>query len=208
MTLLNLRTITGAELSPLAFAHPTPFDPSKVNPVVNREAHVKPSGGIWLSPHLGPAASEWTYWLDSEQGPSTLYGAQQLSVQKVVLDPEAELLLIDGRDDFEAILEHYTAANGRDFSDIPENLVSYLKAPIIDFEAVSESYAGIYLTDNGQWETRYGRDGRSLLDGPNLYGWDLESALVFSSDSIIYADDPVPHVYIPQEDEYAGDLFG
>lgn len=45
----------------------------------------------------------------------------------------------------------------------------------IDFEKMAEDYDAFWLTENGQAETRFSRPF-------SLYGWDVETVLVFRAD--------------------------
>ncbi len=43
--------------------------------------------------------------------------------------------------------------------------------PVLDFEKLARDFDGIWLTAEGQWDTR--------MTSPNLYGWDVECVLFF-----------------------------
>lgn len=47
---------------------------------------------------------------------------------------------------------------------------------IIDYEVMSKDYDGIYMTREGEADTRF--------SNPSLYGWDVESLLLFNLDCI------------------------
>ena len=49
-----------------------------------------------------------------------------------------------------------------------------------DFEKVSKMFDAVYLTEEGQWKTRFSNNGCTY----NLYGWDCESLLILNFDCI------------------------
>ena len=58
----------------------------------------------------------------------------------------------------------------------------------IDYEEMAKEYDAIWLTVNGQWDTRLPEmDGNYDIDGSsiNLYGWDCESLLILRKECII-----------------------
>lgn len=119
---------------------------------VTNVGFVKPQGGLWTSP---PEGESWLDWCRGENWG----GWEQFVEYELKPNPEAILAVIDGKDDFQRLLDRYSIQS------------PYLGA-VLDFEAMATEFDGIWMTDNGQWETR-------LLQGPSLYGWDLPSILWF-----------------------------
>ncbi len=56
----------------------------------------------------------------------------------------------------------------------------------IDFEQMIKiGYDAIYLTENGQHETRFHREYNRSIDNFTLYGWDVECVLILNFDCIV-----------------------
>lgn len=145
---------------------------------------VKPMGGLWVSPQLGGTATVWSNWLERE-GFGLVEGEEAFLYQAVVLKPEARVLCIDSWDDFARILSAYLLLH-EDFSKYN------LNSQFLDFERMSEDWDAIYLTDEGQWATRFTKVAPGKLDGPCLYGWDLESVLILNAEAIAEVGAPHP----------------
>jgi hypothetical protein len=134
--------------------------PEQFDPVTNgeRRFHPKPKGGMWLC----PATSDyrWKRWCIENQYNDDVYRQEwTLKVKEgtrfLVIDTHSDLVELLAEYGTETVLER----------------TYFLSEWSIDFEKIATDYDGIWLTERGQWETR--------LTEPNLYGWDLESILVF-----------------------------
>lgn len=114
----------------------------------------KPQGGLWAS----PVDSEfgWPDWCRVENFGDT---AKQL---RVILDIDmGSFITIDSQDDLSQLPWHPSVAGF--------NLME-----AIDFEKlVAGGVDGIYLTEQGQWATRFSFPR-------TLYGWDCESILILN----------------------------
>jgi hypothetical protein len=131
------------------------FDPNKFKPIENI-GFVKPRGGLWTS----PIDSNWGWkdWCHAEDFRTCKIG----NSFTMVLKSDSKVLKIDSLDDLKNIpfIEHFKG-------------ISYP-----DFEKISESYDAIWLTENGQIETRFSSP-------QHLYGWDCESVLILNPESIL-----------------------
>jgi hypothetical protein len=159
-----VRTITGEELGLQVVIwsaeQPSPrWDRFKLSD--NDGPHsipIKPKGGLWTSTYLDPtrisAWAEWcrenTDWLDV---PHTAWLLEP--------DPKAKLLEIDCFEDLEQMFLRYGHT-------VP--LAEGLDLYRFEWQAIASTYAGIHLTERGQWATR-------LSHPLNLYGWDCESTV-------------------------------
>jgi hypothetical protein len=126
------------------------YDPTLVKPILN--AWVKPRGGLWTS----PVDSEygWKDWCEGEN-----YGhCDESNSFRLQLKSDARILKIDS-------LEDLLKLPMKDFNGLPS------KYP--DFECLSKKYDAIWLTVDGQNETRHSFPN-------NLYGWDCESVLILN----------------------------
>jgi len=119
---------------------------------------IKPIGGLWCSPV--DSKFGWRDWCKCESYDSID------SKHKVILDVDiSHFIIIDKQEDtnkliwHEVIREHYA----------------------INFEKMKEKgINGIYLTEEGQYNTRY-------IYPKGLYGWDCESIVILNESSIISA---------------------
>jgi hypothetical protein len=146
------------EIPDLVFCGDVAPHPAQFDPIYNgeRRFHPKPKGGMWLCPSTSDY--RWKHWCQDEQYNRHVYETEwTLKVKK-----GTRFLVIDTLSDLLELLAQY----GTELE-----LGSYIREWEIDFERIAQDYDGIWLTERGQWETR--------LSEPNLYGWDLESVLVF-----------------------------
>ena len=130
------------------------YDSSKMKPIKNNN-WIKPIGGLWAS----PINSKWGWvdWCKLEN-----YGD---ITKSFTFWYEGNLLIIDSLDDLKTKV-HFV------------NKQEYKYYARIDFEKLSKKYDAMFLTENGQRETRYSHP-------ESLYGWDCESILIFNSNGII-----------------------
>lgn len=148
------------DIPDLVFCGDVAPNPNEFDLVSNgeRRFHPKPKGGMWLCP--ATSGHRWKHWCASEQFHTDVY--QQEWTLKV--KEGTRFLVIDTHADLVELLAEY----GKETQLDPYIRLSEWS---IDFERIAQDYDGIWLTENGQWATR--------LSEPNLYGWDLESILVF-----------------------------
>ena len=119
---------------------------------------VKPKGGLWTS----PVGSEygWEEWCRSENfRPESLAKSFLLRMKA-----DSKILIIDTLEDLVKlpIIEKGEGFYGRMY---------------LDFEIISNKFDAIWLTVNGQWETRLSRP-------MNLYGWYCETVLIMNKESV------------------------
>lgn len=121
----------------------------------------KPDKGLWASPELDDHLSVWTKWCEEEN-----YSHNGVSLDKYFkfkISKAARVCVINTMDDLKALVRKCpgTEETGR-------ASVGWILCPL--------EYDVIYLTDEGQWNTR--------LTYPSLYGWDMESCVIFNYDVI------------------------
>jgi len=124
--------------------------------VRNGELPNKPVGGLWASP-VG-AEFSWQDWREAK-------GFRDVSEQhRVILDINLEnFIIID---------------NVRDLDKLPWSCIEGTDIEAIDFEGlVRRGVDGIYLTEKGQYETRFPLRATFWR---NLYGWDCECVLILN----------------------------
>lgn len=134
------------------------LEKDKFNNVTNIGRN-KPIGGLWCSPYTPNESSDspWIEFCRTEE----FCSEDELNRGIIInLKDNINLLIIDKLNDLEKILEEYSI-----------NVCRYTS--YLDFEKLSDKYDGVYLSDNGQWETRL-----------SLYGWDVESLLLFNLDCV------------------------
>ena len=137
-------------------------------PIKNTEYSNKPSGGLWSSPYNedGEYKSDWLrFCIESDFNTHKINHGVLFTLHK-----DSRICIINSMEDLEKIYELYKG-NGI------EGYSFYQKT--LDFEKLASDYDAIYLTDEGQWKTRFPRDsmlGKSI----NLYGWDVETLLVLN----------------------------
>lgn len=136
------------------------LDESMFSPVENID-FVKPNGGLWIAPFNSESEykSDWGDFLVNDMG-INIEGKKGTVLS---IKPEAKILTINSLEDLVKTLEVYEYKN---------SIISYNKS--LDFEKISKDYDAVYLTKNGQYETRFSM--------PNLYGWDIECMLVMNLD--------------------------
>lgn len=150
-----IRTVSGDELGPQIFLgehEPLEF---RFIPVSSHQDRGwgKPDGpcGFWTSSPT-TQISGWAEWRASE---SFATGIQHS--WKLTPSPDAQIAQIDSYEDLRRL--HLLYGRSDDWA-------KYW----LDFSLVAERFAGINLTDEGQWATR-------LTHPYGLYGWDCESTL-------------------------------
>jgi len=143
------------------------FQAEKVEKITNNPGMNKPHGGIWTSPFHEFKGSDWIRWCVDEhfnvsslqgQSASLLYIADSSMIYKI--NCERNLIDLTRRFPLETVLSLF---RGND----------------VDFEAASRYYDAIYLTEEGQWQTRLPENPL-----PTFYGWDCESVLIMNPEII------------------------
>jgi len=132
----------------------------------------KPRGGLWASPYHPDKEyiSGWHEWCSSEMD-------HWLSNDSVVLEikEDARIFTIDSQDDLIEFIKIIGIAEDELTKTLKFKMLSYP-----DFEKVSQIFDVVYLTEEGQWDTRFSNNGCDY----NLYGWDCESILILNYDCI------------------------
>lgn len=155
-----MKFVSGNSIGIQAFAGTSPC-PEKMEPIVN-ESWVKPAGGLWTSTYNG-TSSDWLSWCKAEAfSPSS---NTDWKMHLLTPTEDSRLLVIETLADLEEIYDIY-----------PDVEATY--KCVLDFERLADICDGIHLTEEGQWNTRFGDRGR-IIGGLDLYGWDCESTLWF-----------------------------
>lgn len=156
--------------------------PDRFKPITDSTRR-KPTGGLWTSTWLGAAElSGWAEWCRIED-----FGAVECDAWLLTPDADAEVYTVDTYSDLAYL--HHCYGNSRRIGD------SDLFECYLDWPLVAERFAGVHLTDEGQWRTR-------LTMPYDLYGWDCESTLWFR-----WAFSEVEHigrVNVHEQSEYDG----
>ena len=136
-------------------------------PVKNGINPNKPIGGIWASPYStnNEYVSEWHKWCSSEM-------EEWLSNDAIILKlkNDAKIYTINTQDDLIELI-----------SIVGEPHTKFLKFQCIpDFENAAKLFDVLYLTEDGQYNTRM----PDIKMEYNLYGWDCESIMILNFDCI------------------------
>lgn len=140
----------------------------KFRPIINRMGMPKAYGGLWASPYRLNADyySDWQEFWHREMGVTGRHDAVIFSFKKA-----ARIFVIDTQDDLIRLIDEVGAA---------ESILPLRSLKQIDFENAKNHYDVIYLTEQGQWETRMPFERMEY----NLYGWDVESCFILNYDVI------------------------
>lgn len=123
------------------------------NPIKDRPFRNKPLGGLWGSPV--DSQYGWEAWCRSEE-----FNTDKLDL-KFEFEVKGKIFVIDGKLDLELL--DWTSED-------------FLCSGYPIFEPLANSYDAVYLTRNGEVETRFG--------DKSLYGWDCECVLVMNPDCV------------------------
>lgn len=172
---MSLPMMTGADLPRQVYSHAPDHDPALTQPEkfrtpVNSKFMPKPeAGGLWtatvtqVEPTGAVRSTSWLDWCRSENFGRGRY-TRYLEIRPT---PCARVLRIDSLADLRAIHSEYGF--------LPDDRFPAFAA-VLDWERMArEGVDGVYLTHQGQYETRFPSDG-----GPSLYGWDTESLLLLN----------------------------
>jgi hypothetical protein len=139
------------------------YDLDKWREVKNYEGSIgwiKPgTGGLWSS----PVDSKWGWkdWCEAEDYDTDLLDEPYFEFS---LKEDSNIYVINSVHD----LKFFKYCN----------LSDHYRRCVIDFERAAREYDAIFLTMQGEQETRYS-------DPYSLYGWDCETLLVLNKDSMI-----------------------
>jgi hypothetical protein len=173
--MITLPVITAKELPRTAYAHGKDHDVKltlleNFRPVVNSSWGVKPeAGGMWTAPvtdacYTGEIVS--TAWLDWCRSEMPEWLTRYNLFQEIVPQEDFRGLRIDTLADMRAVAEAYPGPRDA-------RMASYLRWGVLDWEHMAaDGFDAVYLTDDGQWETRMPEDSNY-----SLYGWDCASVL-------------------------------
>lgn len=154
----GLRLLTGADLPPLGWQHTEPLDVGRIGPIVDFDMMPKPKGGLWTATvryeNGVPVATSWTDWCRSEH-----YGTPTAPVTLIVPDRPATVYRIDSTADLKELEAAYHRPSDIDLRMWPQ----------MSWTRIAADIDAVWLTDAGQWATRFSQ--------PGLYGWDCETVL-------------------------------
>ena len=150
------------------------YDPNLFDAIKNTKYNIKPLGGLWTSP------KESKYgWIDFCRNENYYKSGGFKTGFEFQLKPNSSVYIINTF--YDLIKAPYK------IKDPLYSGISY-NQNFIDYEKMAEEYDAIWLTDDGQYETRlpemnglFDFDGRVI----NLYGWDCESLIILRKDCII-----------------------
>ena len=148
------------------------FDPTRFNKIENIPGFCKPKGGLWSSPEK----SEWG-WIDWCESEEFRLDKVRASSFRFKLRAKSKVYKIDSIIDLLRV--PYTKRKYEGLS-----YMSFMAMEkIIDFEKMAAEYDAIWLTVQGESQTRWPMDYR-FSDNFNLYGWDCETLLVLRPECI------------------------
>lgn len=128
---------------------------------VRDDGWVKPRGGLWTTPGGAPTWQQWC----AQDYPAGVAGCRGWTWD---VRPDARLWVVDTLAD---LVDTVARFPGR---------ISTAVGPTISFESMqAQGFDGMWLTDRGQSDTRIPPPGY-----PSLYGWDLETVLLFHMDVV------------------------
>lgn len=176
----SIKTCFGEDLPPLLRHHRYRDQPvhRRFWPISNSLETNKPQGGLWAAPALLPEGkwrpiprrSSWTQWCETEM-PEWINGRWQT---QLFPRRDAVFAVIGSAADAVALYEAFP----HDDHPLREYLMSKglggltLYKKMIDWSRLmSRHIAGVYLTEQGQWETHL--PDKDVV--PSLYGWDCAS---------------------------------
>ena len=136
-------------------------------PVRNQIGINKPLGGLWSSPLIedieGNMTSAWREW--SSENMALNYRIATV----FALKESANIFIIDSQDDLIRL-----------FREVGELSSPFTMFKYLNYEKAAEKYDGIYLTQEGQWSTHLPMHNTEY----NLYGYDVESLVLFNMECI------------------------
>ncbi|MFW6025705.1 MAG: hypothetical protein ACOCRX_05120 [Candidatus Woesearchaeota archaeon] len=141
------------------------LDKEKFVNIKNRPGFTKPNGGLWACEIRNPIdeadfCSSWEEFCVSED-----FDTERLSDFILFsLREDVKIYTIDNKKDLEFLLSKYGD-------------LSFGEMSSPDFEAISQDYDGVFLSE----------EGAALLKW-DLYGWSVSSLLLFNMDCIEFCD--------------------
>jgi hypothetical protein len=150
------------------------YDPNLFNVIENNKYNIKPKGGLWTSPKNSNYG-----WIDFCRDENYCKFGGFKTGFEFQLKPDSKIYIIDTF--FDLIKVPYK------IKDPLYSGISYHQN-FIDYENMANEYDAIWLTDNGQFDTRSPEmQGLFDFDGCtiNLYGWDCESLIILRKECII-----------------------
>lgn len=177
---MNLPTIPAFDLPTLGWVGKAghdngDFDVALIEPINKNIRHYlphKPWGGLWTSPVIRDDAgtvvgTDWTQWCHAEN--FWLHGVARV-VTIIEPDPTAPIYVIENVEDLVALEEEYPWRNHPTaYLWVDPQHARYRPWPYVDWDALALDVAGVYLTEGGQWRTRF--------SSPGLNGWDCATVL-------------------------------
>lgn len=137
--------------------HLTSENPFKLKPITikNKPYFAKPDGGIWACPV--ESQYNWEWWCKQEAF------TDGLRPHKIILEVETKNIL--------------TIKNEKDLQKMHFAVAGEIGIEYPDFEKIKKQYDLIHLTEAGKTKAR-------LSMPRNLYGWDVECALILNEQCI------------------------
>lgn len=141
-------------------------------PIKNGIGSIKPKGGLWASPYYpnDEYISGWHKWCSNEMD-------SWLSNDSVILELKnnTRMFTINNQNDLIKFISIVGIAEDEVLLRMGLKMLIYP-----NFEKASQLFDVIYLTEEGEWKTRFVSNQCDY----NLYGWDCESILILNFDCI------------------------
>lgn len=151
------------------------IDPSKFRKIENYRFRNKPKGGLWTSPENSEFG--WKDFVISESYRTDKYLSK---CTLITLKESAKIFILDSAEDFKKVPKYF--CKPKEFEEL------FLTEELINFEELSKHYDGLWLTMNGLKELSgfdiFDFETNHLSSIGNLYGWDVETVLLFNLDCI------------------------
>ncbi len=160
------------------------IDFNRIAPIDDKPSY-KPIGGFWFTEHREGELSSWQDWRSSEGFREYPMSADDIHGSVFSLKEDANILVINSKEDVDSLIHNFGTTD-------------MFRDTVIDWQAVSEQYDGVYITEDVSWESHID------ISGPvGIFNtWDVESGVLFSSDPI-----KDPHPISEDEKEQMHDLF-
>lgn len=158
--------ITGAELGYQLFVGDEPCTERFIPAVNSNWRAEKPNAGLWTSSYVD-GISDWVRWCRA-----TYFASVNTDSWWVLhADPHARVLVIDSRDDLDALVA---------WASRPKLYPMPSQAILLDFEKMRDAgYAGLHLTHDGLSANRYRDSEPEDINGIGFSSWDVESTVWF-----------------------------
>lgn len=151
--------VGSAHLPPLGWQSAEAYDPADFEPIRASAWGGKPFGGLWTSPLFVVGGTAWTKWCIRNE-----YGDPSAPITLIIPDRSVRVTVINTHEDLLDVEAEYEGPQDVDSFLTPDSMW-----PRLDWEKLATDCDAVWLTEDGQHNTRFTR--------PGLYGWDCETVL-------------------------------